>query len=55
LSKERVEAFLYNLPHYREALAQYPRQGNGALLAKLDELIASYTGSSDGGVYPVLT
>ena len=44
LNKERVEAFLYNLPHYREALAQYPRQGNGALLAKLDALIAGYTG-----------
>jgi len=42
LNKERVESFLYNLPHYREALGQYPRQGNGALLAKLDELIASY-------------
>ena len=45
LNKERVEAFLYNLPHYREALAQYPRQGNGALLAKLDGLIAGYTGT----------
>jgi uncharacterized protein (TIGR00661 family) len=44
LNKERVEAFLYNLPHYREALAQYPRQGNGALLAKLGALIAGYTG-----------
>jgi uncharacterized protein (TIGR00661 family) len=42
-SKERVEAFLYNVPHYREALAAYPRQGNGALLAKLDALIASHT------------
>jgi uncharacterized protein (TIGR00661 family) len=42
LNKERVEAFLYNLPHYREALAQYPRQGNGALLDKLDGLIAGY-------------
>ena len=42
LNKERVEAFLYNLPHYREALAQYPRQGNGALLQKLDGLIAGY-------------
>jgi uncharacterized protein (TIGR00661 family) len=40
LNRERVEAFLYNLPHYRESLAQYPRQGNGALLAKLDALIA---------------
>ena len=43
LNKERVEAFLYNLPHYREALAQYPRQGNGALLEKLDELVSDYT------------
>jgi len=43
LNRERVEVFLYNLPHYAESLAQYPRQGNGALLAKLDSLIASYT------------
>jgi uncharacterized protein (TIGR00661 family) len=43
LNKERVEAFLYNLPHYREALSQYPRQGNRALLEKLDALIALYT------------
>jgi len=43
LNKECVEAFLYNVPHYRPALAEYPRQGNGALLAKLDELIASYS------------
>ncbi|HET6176448.1 MAG TPA: glycosyltransferase family protein [Candidatus Sulfotelmatobacter sp.] len=45
LNKERVESFLYNLPHYREALDQYPRQGNAALLAKLDALIAGYTAS----------
>ena len=43
LNKERVEAFLFNLPHYREALAQYPRKGNRALLDKLDGLIAGYT------------
>jgi uncharacterized protein (TIGR00661 family) len=43
LTKERVEAFLYNLPHYRTSLAQYPRQGNRALLEKLDGLIAPYT------------
>lgn len=43
LNKERVESFLYNLPHYRESLAQYPRQGNQALLQKLDSLIAGYT------------
>jgi uncharacterized protein (TIGR00661 family) len=45
LNKERVESFLYNLPHYREALTQYPRQGNAALLGKLDALIAGYTGA----------
>ncbi len=44
-TKERVESFLYNLPHYREKLAQYPRQGNAALLGKLDSLIGSLTGS----------
>jgi len=43
LNKERVEAFLYNLPDYRESLAQYPRQGNRALLEKLDSLIAHHT------------
>ena len=43
LTKERVESFLYNLPHYCEKLADYPRQGNGALLTKLDALIASLT------------
>ena len=44
LTKERIEPFLYNLPQYREKLADYPRQGNGALLGKLDTLIARYTG-----------
>lgn len=43
LNKERVESFLYNLPHYREALAAYPRQGNQALLHTLDSLIDGYT------------
>ena len=43
LNKERVESFLFNLPHYREALADYPRQGNQALFAKLDSLIAGFT------------
>ena len=40
LNKERVESFLYNLPHFREKLAGYPRQGNQALLQKVDALIA---------------
>jgi uncharacterized protein (TIGR00661 family) len=42
LNKERVEAFLYNLSHYQEALVQYPRQGNRALFQTLDDLIAGY-------------
>src|SRR3979411_1700976 len=40
LNKERVESFLFNLPHFREKLAGYPRQGNQALLQKVDALIA---------------
>jgi uncharacterized protein (TIGR00661 family) len=43
LNKERVESFLYNLPHYREALEHYPREGNQGLLDKLDTLITRYT------------
>jgi len=43
LNKERVESFLYNEPHYREALASYPRQGNQALFQKLDTLISQFT------------
>lgn len=43
LNKERVESFLYNLPHFRESLANYPRQGNQALLQKLDSLIHELT------------
>jgi uncharacterized protein (TIGR00661 family) len=41
LSKEKVESFLFNLPVYEENLKAYPRNGNGALLAKLDELIST--------------
>ena len=43
LNKERVDSFLYNLPHYRESLANYPRQGNGDLLQRLDSLIVQFT------------
>jgi uncharacterized protein (TIGR00661 family) len=43
LNKERVESFLFNLPLFREKLAQYPRRGNGELLEKLDALITQYT------------
>jgi uncharacterized protein (TIGR00661 family) len=47
LNKERVESFLYNLPHFREKLAGYPRTGNDALFAKLDALIADLTAPQD--------
>ena len=48
LNRERVESFLYNLPHYRDHLRDYPREGNQALLAKLDELIAKFTPADRG-------
>jgi uncharacterized protein (TIGR00661 family) len=41
LTKEKVESFLFNLPLYADKLASYPRSGNHALLAKLDDLIAT--------------
>ncbi|HWX53403.1 MAG TPA: glycosyltransferase family protein [Verrucomicrobiae bacterium] len=40
LNKERVESFLFNLEQYAENLKSYPREGNTALLGKLDALIA---------------
>jgi uncharacterized protein (TIGR00661 family) len=43
LDKEKIDSFLVNLDQYRENLAQYPRQNNDALLAKLDSLIAQFT------------
>jgi Glycosyl transferase family 1 len=45
LNKERLESFLYNLPQFREKLIDYPRQGNAALLQKVDELVAQYISS----------
>lgn len=45
INQERIEAFLYNVPQYREALGRYPRQGNRALFAKLDAVIATHTAS----------
>lgn len=45
LNRERVESFLFNLLHYKEALDEYPRQGNQALFTKLDSLIAGFTKS----------
>jgi uncharacterized protein (TIGR00661 family) len=49
LNKERVESFLYNLPHYRDKLASYPRTGNRALLQKLDALIAIHSEAKMAG------
>src|SRR5437660_4097776 len=43
LNKERLESFLFNLPVFRENLAGYPRQGNAALLEKIDSLISEFT------------
>lgn len=43
LNKERVESFLFNLPLFQDKLASYPREGNGALLNKVDELVDELT------------
>jgi uncharacterized protein (TIGR00661 family) len=41
LGRDALAAFLYGLPEYRDALAEYPRtNGDDALFAKLDELVA---------------
>ncbi len=45
LEKEKIDSFLFNLDHYRENLAHYPRQNNNALLSQLDSLIARFTTS----------
>ena len=39
LNRERIEAFLFNVDAYRERLRNYPRQGNAALLQRLDQLL----------------
>jgi uncharacterized protein (TIGR00661 family) len=49
LNKERIEGFLYNLPHYREKLAEYRRGGNRELLEKTDSLVAELTSSRTAG------
>lgn len=49
LNKERIESFLFNLPHFAENLVDYPRQGNTDLLKKLDELIANFTANRQTG------
>ena len=42
LDQEKIESFLSHLDDYRKNLAGYPREGNAALFAKLDELIAKF-------------
>jgi len=49
LGKEQIESFLFNLPVYAENLQSYPRAGNGAILAKLDELIDTFTAKGRHG------
>ncbi len=49
LNKERVESFLFNRQRCAANLDAYPRQDNSALLAKLDELIASASARSARG------
>ena len=39
--KEQIESFLFNLPFYSDNLRSYPRTGNGAILAKVDELVTT--------------
>jgi len=43
VGKEQIESFLFNLPFYSDNLRSYPRAGNGAILAKVDELITTLT------------
>lgn len=42
LNQEKIEAFLYNLADYRENLKKYAKEGNGKILAKVDELVARF-------------
>lgn len=51
LSREKVESFLFNLPHYAEKLASYPRSGNQALLEKLDDLITTLATRKARGIH----
>jgi uncharacterized protein (TIGR00661 family) len=43
LGKEQIESFLFNLPFYSDNQRSYPRTGNGAILAKVDDLIGKLT------------
>ncbi|MCU1219281.1 MAG: teichoic acid biosynthesis related protein [Candidatus Angelobacter sp.] len=43
LGKEQIESFLSSLTIYSDNLRNYPREGNGAILDKVDELIGTLT------------
>ena len=43
LGKEQIESFLGSLAIYSDNLRNYPREGNGAILDKVDELIGTLT------------
>jgi uncharacterized protein (TIGR00661 family) len=43
LGKEQIESFLGSLTIYSDNLRNYPREGNGAILHKVDELIGTLT------------
>src|SRR6476661_7323361 len=49
LGKEQIESFLFNLPFYCDTLRSYPRAGNGAILAKVDELVRNFTAEGRHG------
>jgi len=49
VGKEQIESFLFNLPFYSDNLRSYPRAGNGAILAKVDALIATLTAKGRNG------
>ena len=42
LSREKIELFLFDLPHYTASLAGYARHNNSTLFAKLDALITEW-------------
>ena len=45
LTKERIESFLFNIPQFREKLANYSRESTRKVLERLDSLMASCLGS----------
>jgi len=43
-NKERIEAFLFNLPVYRKNLKKYKSEDNKRIFVKVDQLVKKYTG-----------